>query len=102
MTIYHDISLPTPAVSPTSRTVLLVDDFNNIDKRVDLRPDTIVAFEANWSHRCTSHPNESVFHRLILHTTFGKSYTVDVKPRNDSGEHFADILDDLATLIGGS
>lgn len=101
MSAYHEISIPVPGGDmPAGTTVLLVNDFNNITRRADLRPDIIVAFEADWSYFRTSHRDEQSVHRLILHTKFGTSYIVDVKPRNDAGEHFANILDDLSSLIG--
>lgn len=98
---YRDISLPDVHDPDDTKSILLVDDWNDIQRRVDIRLDALVAFSADWGATMRGdRGQEQPAYLLELHTTVGKFKMLAPKrEHDDSGQWFADILDDLAALL---
>jgi hypothetical protein len=97
MSTHHSTPYADISVDP-NRTVLLVDDWNDIQRRFDIRPDCILGFEADWSATGAYEATQRRYYWLRIRTTFG---TADMlTPHDDhSAEWFADILDSLCDLL---
>jgi hypothetical protein len=99
-TPYADIDIDA------DRTVLLVDDWGNIQRRFDIRPGCIVGVEVDWAARKHGQELSGPDHYwLRIWTSFGAQVEM-LAPHSahpdDAGQWFADILDELASLVAGA
>lgn len=97
MTTYHDIDVRT-GDGPGSTTVMLVDNWNDIQQRVNIRADQVIGFSADWN---VAGYRGAERYQLDLYTTVGTftMQTPHADHDDDAGVWFADILDELSNLL---
>lgn len=92
---YHGISCDMSDGRPP--TVMLVDDWNNIQQRAEINPDRIVAVETDWDF---SYNLGNSCYRLDIWVDWRPHpFEVVIPKRDDGGVWFADMLDNLSAIL---